>query len=78
MNINWRNWYLTSAMELEGKLGKRVDAKKMLKLFAPPDMVTEMPVAVTLSAWTSRLKAEKTLDIIQSLGFSFTDSGKLE
>ncbi|MBT7951384.1 MAG: MBL fold metallo-hydrolase [Gammaproteobacteria bacterium] len=73
MNINWRNWYLTSALELEGKLASALDSKKMANIFTPPDIVTEMPAAVSIKGWTTRLKAEDTLTVSMSLGFIFTD-----
>ena len=73
MNINWRNWYLTSAMELEGRLDTLKSAKNMANIFMPPDILAEMPVDVSLNAWTSRLKAEQTLSVNSSLGFEFHD-----
>jgi alkyl sulfatase BDS1-like metallo-beta-lactamase superfamily hydrolase len=73
MNINWRNWYITAAKELEGALDASMDAEKMAKIFMPPDIVTEMPVTVSINSWTSRLKAEETLAENMSLGFVFTD-----
>ena len=74
MNINWRNWYLTSAKELEGRLDAAVDAKKMANIFMPPDIVTEMPAAVSINSWTSRLKAEDALATELSMGFRFSDT----
>jgi alkyl sulfatase BDS1-like metallo-beta-lactamase superfamily hydrolase len=73
MNINWRNWYLTSALELEGKLASALDSKKMTNIFMPPDIVTALPAAVSINGWTTRLKAEETLQVTMSLGFIFTD-----
>ena len=73
MNINWRNWYLTAAMELEGKLDTQETAKKMANIFMPPDILAEMPVDVSINAWTTRLKAEQTLSVNRSLGFEFPD-----
>ena len=73
MNINWRNWYLTSAMELEGRLDTLETAKKMANIFMPPDILAEMPVDVSINAWTTRLKAEQTLSVNRSLGFEFPD-----
>ncbi len=73
MNINWRNWYLTSALELEDRLGGGLDAGKMASMFAPPDIITAMPPAITLAAWTSRLRAEDSLSVNMSLGFRFED-----
>ena len=73
MNINWRNWYLTSALELEGRLNTLETAKKMADIFTPPDILAEMPVDVSINAWTTRLKAEQTLSVNRSLGFEFPD-----
>ena len=73
MNINWRNWYLTSALELEGRLDTLETAKKMADIFTPPDILAEMPVDVSINAWTTRLKAEQTLSVNRSLGFEFPD-----
>ena len=41
MNINWRNWYLMSAMELEGGLDGEVIRQRSLemrKVFLSPDI----------------------------------------
>ena len=76
MNINWRNWYLTSALELEGRLDTLETARKMANIFMPPDILAEMPVDVSIDAWTTRLKAEQTLSVNRSLGFEFTDLGE--
>lgn len=76
MNINWRNWYLTSALELEGKLDKLVGAGDMADIFMPPDILAAMPMDVSINAWTTRLKAEETLSVNKSLGFEFTDLGE--
>jgi alkyl sulfatase BDS1-like metallo-beta-lactamase superfamily hydrolase len=73
MNINWRNWYLTSAKELEGVLDASLDAKKMASIFMPPDIVTELPASVSINSWSSRLKAENALSTDMSAGFVFTD-----
>ena len=73
MNINWRNWYLTSALELEGRLDTLETAKKMANIFMPPDILAEMPVDVSINGWTIRLKAERTLSVNSSLGFEFPD-----
>ncbi len=75
MNINWRNWYLTSALELEGRLDTLATVKKMADIFTPPDILAQMPVAVSINTWTTRLKAEQTLSVNRSLGFEFTDLG---
>jgi len=73
MNINWRNWYLSSARELEGDMAGATGAKKMANIFVPPDIIAEMSPAASLRSWTSRLKAEETLAVNMSVGFVFTD-----
>lgn len=73
MNINWRNWYLTSAMELEGKLDTLNTVKNMANVFMSPDILAQMPVSVSLNTWSSRLKAEQALSVNKSLGFEFPD-----
>jgi alkyl sulfatase BDS1-like metallo-beta-lactamase superfamily hydrolase len=76
MNVNWRNWYLTSAHELDGTLDGAMDAKKMASVFMPPDIITEIPAGVSLKSWGARLKSEETLAVDMSLGFEFSDLGK--
>ena len=76
MNVNWRNWYLTSAHELDGTLNAALDADKMAKIFMPPDIITAIPADVSIKSWGTRLKAEDTLSEDLSLGFRFQDLGK--
>ncbi|MCF7982467.1 MAG: MBL fold metallo-hydrolase [Pseudomonadales bacterium] len=73
MNINWRNWYLTSAMELEGKVDTRLAKQATANIFYPPDIIAAMPPEVSVKGWITRLKAEQTLDVQLTLGFEFTD-----
>ena len=77
MNINWRNWYLTSALELEGRLDTLETAKKMANIFMPPDILAEMPVEVSIDAWTTRLKAEQTLTVKQVAGVCIHRFGRI-
>jgi alkyl sulfatase BDS1-like metallo-beta-lactamase superfamily hydrolase len=76
ININWRNWYLTSAKELDGSL----DITKAHLLpgqnFAAPDVVSALPARINIEGLTIRLKAEETYDLQMVLGFEF--SGKDE
>ena len=76
MNVNWRNWYLTSAHELSGTLNAAMDAEKMAKVFMPPDIITEIPAGVSISSWSTRLKSEDTLAVDSSLAFEFSDLGE--
>ncbi|MGA4634699.1 alkyl/aryl-sulfatase [Pseudomonas solani] len=76
MNINWRNWYLMSAMELEGKL----DGDAALQLsqglrnaFLSPDMLKNLPARIFLQNWVTRIDPEKSADVNLTLGFVFPD-----
>lgn len=82
MNINWRNWYLMSAMELEGKLdGDEISQRsiEMRKVFLSPDMVRSFTPQSFLQNWVTRIDPEKAGDVELTLGFSFptwTNSGR--
>ncbi|MCH7908211.1 MAG: MBL fold metallo-hydrolase [Candidatus Hydrogenedentes bacterium] len=76
MNINWRNWYLTSAQELEGNLDALQLMLVMARAFSSPDIIQALPVSRTIEAFTARLKAEETLDVHVTVGFLFTDIGE--
>lgn len=72
ININWRNWYLTSAKELDESL----DVTKAHLLpgqnFAAPDVVSALPARINIEGLTVRLKAEETYDLEMILGFEFS------
>ena len=79
MNINWRNWYLMSAMELEGKLaGEDVQqmAVSMRSAFLSADMLKTFPARIFLQNWITRVDPEKANDVELTLGFSFPDIGE--
>ncbi len=67
-NNNWRNWYLTSAVELDGT----IDFTKRLDIQAP-DMLRAFPTAKLIESFRYRLKAEDTLDVNLTMGFRFPD-----
>ena len=70
-NNNWRNWYLTSAAELDGT----IDFSKRLDIQAP-DMLKAFPTNELLNGMRFRLQAENTLDVNMTFGFSLPDEGK--
>jgi len=67
-NNNWRNWYLTSAQELDGT----IDYSKALDIQAP-DMLRAFPTAEFIRGLRFRLKAEDTLNVNMTMGFSIPD-----
>lgn len=76
MNINWRNWYLMSAMELEGKLDGesiRDRAVAMRAVLLSPDMVRNFTPQIFLQNWITRVDPEKSGDVQLTLGFEFPD-----
>jgi alkyl sulfatase BDS1-like metallo-beta-lactamase superfamily hydrolase len=70
-NINWRNWYLTSAEELAGT----IDFSRRLDVQAP-DMLRAFPTANLIDGFRYRLKAEEVLDVNMTMGFRFPDTGE--
>jgi len=67
-NNNWRNWYLTSAQELDGT----IDFSKRLNIVAP-DLLRAFPTSELLNGMRFRLKAEKTLDVRMTFGIRLPD-----
>lgn len=79
MNINWRNWYLTSAMELEGKFDGddvREQAQVLRGVFLSPQMVKNFTPQAFLGNWVTRIDPEKAGDVQMTLGFEFPDVGE--
>ncbi len=67
-NNNWRNWYLTSAQELDGT----IDFSKRLDIVAP-DLLRAFPTSELINGMRFRLKAEETLDVHMTLGVRLPD-----
>ncbi len=76
ININWRNWYLMSALELSGDLDIDALQQGILQVFASPDTVAALPAANFVEGLTTRLKAEETLDTAMAIGWVFPDIGE--
>lgn len=71
MNTNWRNWYITSAKELDGTFNHEyvktihgVDAK---------DITAEIPVEMMLRHFCVKLNTEKSSSICKAFQFDITD-----
>ena len=80
LDPNWRNWYLTSAMELEGLLAT---APAPTGGLVSPEIVAGLPASAWVQSFTTLLKAEVTggntvatlpAGTPLSMGFSFPDS----
>ncbi len=71
VNINWRNWALNAAAELEATR----DFSNMIS-FASVDVLTALPSKQIFDMMTSTLIAENTLDVNMMLTYSFSDTNE--
>ncbi|MEZ9235707.1 alkyl sulfatase dimerization domain-containing protein [Shewanella sp. 10N.286.52.A9] len=69
VNINWRNWGLNAAAELEGTR----DFSNMIS-FASVDVLTALPSEQIFDMMTATLIAEKTLDVEMAMTYNFADT----
>ena len=76
MNSNWRNWYLTSARELEGDIDPLGDLAQFAAYFSSPDIVAAWPLAQLVEGLGPRLAAEKAFEIQMTVAFVATDTGE--
>jgi alkyl sulfatase BDS1-like metallo-beta-lactamase superfamily hydrolase len=67
-NNNWRNWYLTSAQELEGT----IDFSNATDL-AAPDLLRTFPTSELVNGMRFRLQSENTLDVHMTMGLRVPD-----
>ncbi|MFN0118888.1 MAG: alkyl/aryl-sulfatase [Blastocatellia bacterium] len=74
-NINWRNWYITSARELDGTLNKQAVALASGSL-ASPEIIRQLPPRTFFDSLTVRLDAAKSADARLTAAFRFTDTGQ--
>jgi alkyl sulfatase BDS1-like metallo-beta-lactamase superfamily hydrolase len=72
-NTNWRDWYLTSARELDRSLNKTAGVAAMSSL-AAPDIVKALPASKFFEAMTVRLDPVKTADVHMTVAFRFKDT----
>lgn len=70
-NINWRNWYLTSAKELEGTVPNLSGSR-----LATPDILKEMPLCNFIEGMTVRLDPVKSADAHVTVAFRLTDKAQ--
>ncbi len=68
VNVNWRNWTLTAAAELDGN----VDLSGGFS-FTSPDVIQAFPSDVLLQMLTTRIDPEKSIDVNLTMGIRFPD-----
>jgi alkyl sulfatase BDS1-like metallo-beta-lactamase superfamily hydrolase len=74
-NTNWRNWYISSARELDGALNKQVALLLMTSL-AAPEIVRALPLSKFFEAMTVRLDPIKSADAHITVAFRITDTNE--
>lgn len=68
VNVNWRNWTLTAAAELDGE----ADLSGGFA-FTSPDVIQAFPSNVLLQMLTTRIDPEKSADVNMTLGIKLPD-----
>jgi alkyl sulfatase BDS1-like metallo-beta-lactamase superfamily hydrolase len=71
MNINWRNFYLTAARELDGSLDPEVYNPSRAAA-----ILSRLPLANLLEKVVTRVDPERTADVRMTLAFKVTDTGR--
>ncbi len=67
-NVNWRNWSLTAAAELEGEADLTGGFA-----FTSPDVIQAFPTDVLLQMLTTRIDPEKSIDVKMTMGIHLPD-----
>jgi alkyl sulfatase BDS1-like metallo-beta-lactamase superfamily hydrolase len=75
-NTNWRNWYISSARELDGTLNSQVALATMSAL-ATPDILRALPLSKFFEAMTVRLDPVKSADAHITVAFRITDRNEI-
>jgi alkyl sulfatase BDS1-like metallo-beta-lactamase superfamily hydrolase len=70
-NVNWRNFYLTAALELEGEID--YDRYQLSRAAA---VLERVPLENLLEKIVTRVDPEKTRDVRMTLAFRLTDTGQ--
>jgi alkyl sulfatase BDS1-like metallo-beta-lactamase superfamily hydrolase len=70
-NVNWRNWSMTAAAELDGE----IDLSGGFA-FTSPDVIRAFPTNVLLELITTRIDWEKSADVNMTLGIQLPDTGE--
>ena len=68
VNVNWRNWTLTAAAELDGE----ADLSGGFA-FTSPDVIQTFPTDVLLQMLTTRIDPDKSMDVNMTLGILLPD-----
>lgn len=78
VNANARNWYLTSALELEGT-PMQIQNDWFRAVASPQARLAQfsaMPATTLLELFAPRLQAERAMDVRQTMAFNVSDTGE--
>jgi alkyl sulfatase BDS1-like metallo-beta-lactamase superfamily hydrolase len=77
INAIWRCWYLSAARELDVEgFDPMTIQTGIAKAISSPDQVASLPARIFVESFSTRLKAEETLDLTMTVGFRFPDIGE--
>jgi alkyl sulfatase BDS1-like metallo-beta-lactamase superfamily hydrolase len=74
INATWRGFYLTGARVLEGSLDLDPIYSLLGDFLISPDVLSLFPALNQVEGMPVRLKAEETLDLIEAVGFRYTNT----
>ena len=77
INAIWRCWYLSAARELDVEgFDPMTIQTGIARAISSPDQVASLPARIFVESFSTRLKAEQTLDLTMTVGFRFPDIGE--
>lgn len=74
INANWRNWYLTSAHELDGSLDTAKAMSRLVDAISSKDLLNALPIDESIAGLSTRLRAEKVKGLNAFVTFDVTDT----
>ncbi|MBT8079533.1 MAG: MBL fold metallo-hydrolase [Gammaproteobacteria bacterium] len=75
LNTNWRNWYLTSARELDGSLDIPAVQRRIRAALSSPDLMEALPIGKVIEGLSVRIDAEAVLNSEFTVAFELIDLG---
>ena len=76
LNTNWRNWYLTSARELDGSLDVGALQRRFRGAMSSPDLFAALPIGRVIEGLSVRLDADLLLNSNFAVSFEVSDVGE--
>ena len=76
LNTNWRNWYLTSARELDGSLDVGALQRRLRGAISSPDLIAALPIGRVIEGLSARLDASLLVNSNFAVSFEVSDLGQ--